>query len=131
MAGMVRMPTRALVVADALGLAIFTIVGAQRALDGHFSPLVAIVMGTMTGVFGGIVRDLLCGEVPLILRKEVYATASLAGGLVFVLFLHLQMSMPVAAVIAAAVILTIRLAAIHWELSLPTFHPAPPEKQDY
>jgi len=129
LAGMVRMPTRALVVADALGLAIFTIVGAQRALDGHFSPLIAVVMGTMTGVFGGIVRDLLCGEVPLILRKEVYATASLAGGLVFVLFLRLQMSMPVAAVIAAAVILVIRLAAIHWGLSLPTFRAPENEAQ--
>jgi uncharacterized membrane protein YeiH len=116
-----RLPGKALLVADAFGLAVFTAIGAHRSLAFGTGALVAMIMGMMTGVAGGMVRDILCGEIPLVLRKEVYAIASLAGGAV--LCLLAAASLPVAVYMAAAAVVTlgVRLAAIHWKLSLPVF----------
>jgi uncharacterized membrane protein YeiH len=81
-------------------------------------------MGLMTGVAGGIVRDVLSGEIPLVLRREIYATASLAGAAVFVAVGHfLPVRGGVVTLVAMAVTLAVRLAAIHWNLSLPVFSP--------
>jgi len=109
-------------VADALGLAIFTVVGAQKALQAEFSGFIAVITGMTTGVTGGIIRDVLCAKVPQILRREIYATASLAGGVVFVVLRCARAPEGVAAGVAV-VVLCIRLAAIHWNLSLPVFQP--------
>ena len=79
-----RLPEGLLRVADALGLAVFTVIGAERALAAGAPYLVAVLMGMVTGVAGGMIRDLLSGEVPLILRREIYATASLCGAAVVV-----------------------------------------------
>jgi len=117
------LPKRLLVIADAFGLAIFTVIGARIALAQSVHPAVAIVMGVMTGVAGGMIRDVLSGEIPLILRREIYATASLCGAGVFVGLSHLPTPTPLATVIAVAVTLAVRLAAIYWKLSLPVFAP--------
>ena len=77
-------PYRIMTLADAFGLALFTVLGMERALQAEVSPLIAVIMGVMTGVAGGIIRDLLSGQIPLILRREIYATASLAGALTFI-----------------------------------------------
>lgn len=113
-------PYRILNVADAFGLALFTVMGMSRALSAEVSITVAIVMGVMTGVAGGMIRDVLSGQVPLILRREVYATASLAGALVFAGLLHAELELPLASAIAMLVTLAIRLTAIRWKLALPT-----------
>jgi uncharacterized membrane protein YeiH len=111
-----------MLLADALGLAFFTILGTDKALDWKVHPGIAAMMGLMTGVAGGMVRDVLCGEIPLVLRREIYATASLAGAAVFVTVGHYLPGRPVAvAVLAMAVTLGVRLAAIRWDLSLPRF----------
>ncbi len=118
-----RLPRKALLVADAFGLAVFTVIGARKALEADVSPVIAVLMGMMTGVAGGMIRDVLSGEIPLILRREIYATASLCGAIVFA---ALSWGFPGAAantVIAVVVILAIRLAALKWGLSLPTFSP--------
>ena len=118
-------PRRALVIGDALGLAVFTVVGAQVALAHETTALIAVMMGTMTGVAGGMLRDLLTGEIPLILRQEVYATASLAGGTVFVLStLYLPLA-PWNAVLGITITFLLRLAAIRWQLSLPRWTGGP------
>ncbi|QDG49463.1 trimeric intracellular cation channel family protein [Persicimonas caeni] len=75
---------RALVWADAVGLATFAVLGTQAALAQQVSPVIAVAMGVMTATFGGIVRDVLCDDVPLILRREIYATAALVGAVVYV-----------------------------------------------
>jgi uncharacterized membrane protein YeiH len=80
-----RMAASVLNWADAVGLAVFSLIGAQAALAAGTSPLIAVVMGMMTASFGGLIRDLLCDEPPMILHREVYATAAAAGALVFVL----------------------------------------------
>lgn len=110
-----------LMYADALGLAIFTIIGFQKGYQITNVYSIAIVMGVATGVVGGIIRDLLAGEIPLILRQEIYASASLCGAVLLALLVHLQLPSSLAITAAILTTLFIRLAALHWNLSLPVF----------
>ncbi len=111
-----------LLVLDAFGLAVFTVIGCQKAVEAHLaSGAIVAIMGVMTGVAGGIIRDVLCGEIPLVLRKEIYATASLLGGLVFVGLWKMGIGGAESVAIAGAAVLAVRLSAIHWQLSLPVF----------
>ena len=112
-------PHKALQVADALGLALFTLSGAQIAQDAGHSGLIAVVMGTITGVFGGVLRDVLCAEIPMILRRgNIYATAAIAGASVFVL---LPVGHDWALAFGMLTVAGLRLAAIAWNLQLPVF----------
>ncbi len=110
-----------LLVADACGLALFSVLGAREALAAGASPAIAVAMGVMTGVAGGLMRDVLCGEMPLILRQEVYATAALTAAGVFVGLTALGVGgdAPLWGGILAG--LGLRLAAIRWGFSLPIF----------
>lgn len=116
---------------DAFGLAIFTVIGADIALAHDVSWVVAVIMGMMTGVAGGMLRDILAGEIPLILRTEIYATASMCGALVFIGLTSLYPTgsygpFPAdkANMLAGILVtLTLRLVAIKWNLSLPVFSP--------
>lgn len=114
-------PRRALLVADALGLAIFTVSGAGIALNAGLPGVTAVVMGAITGTAGGAIRDVLTSEIPLILRRDLYATASLAGGVVYVGLVAFVGSAFVAALVGAGVVVALRLAAIVWGLHLPVF----------
>ncbi|WOT04364.1 trimeric intracellular cation channel family protein [Shewanella youngdeokensis] len=116
-----RVGRYSLPVADALGLALFTIIGADKALSLELSGMVAVVMGLITGVGGGIIRDLLCQQVPMVLRTEIYATASIIGGICYTVSLTLGAPDLFALLFAMAIALVIRLAAIRWHLSLPSF----------
>jgi uncharacterized membrane protein YeiH len=115
------LPLKLLSVADAFGLAVFTVLGTQKALDMDISPGIAVVMGVMSGVFGGMIRDVLSGEIPLILRREIYATASLCGAVTFCVVSYAQQNQSLAAIASVIVTLTLRLSAIKWEMSLPLF----------
>lgn len=105
--------------ADALGMALFCVLGAERALDSNASALVAIVMGVMSATFGGIVRDVLCAQVPLILRQEIYATAAAAGATLFVLLVALGAPESPALIAGFAAAFLIRGAALKFGWSLP------------
>lgn len=116
-----EIPNTTLLISDAFGLAIFTVVGTQKALALGTNVGIAAVMGVMTGVVGGIIRDILSGEIPLILRREVYATASLCGALTFC-GISLNIENQILAIISSiAVTLALRLSAIKWNLSLPLY----------
>lgn len=116
-----RPPDRLLLVADALGLALFTISGAQIAEARGLSGIVVILMGTLTGVAGGVLRDVLSAEIPIILRKgQIYATASIAGTTMYLL-LQLAIPQATAALAGMAAIALLRIAAIVWDLTLPVF----------
>lgn len=115
------LPGRLLVVADAFGLAVFTVVGTQKAESMGAPTLICILMGVMTGAVGGMIRDVLSGEVPLVLRREIYATASLCGAIAYVAMSALVPGAAVNTVVAMVVALALRLAAIRWKLSLPIF----------
>ena len=115
------LPHKLLSVADAFGLAVFTVVGTQKALDLGTSAGIAAVMGVMTGVVGGMVRDVLSGEIPLILRREIYATASLCGAATFLGVSLALRNEALAALASVAVTLGLRLSAIKWRMSLPLY----------
>ncbi len=111
---------RALLVADALGLAFFTIAGAQIAEQVGVSNLIAVLMGTITGVAGGVLRDVLTAEIPLVMRPgRLYATAAIAGAATYVLLVHGGVSRDAAALFGMAMIAGLRLAAIMWRIELP------------
>ena len=114
-------PNKLLLWLDALGLAVFTVIGAQKALDFGLAMPVVVLMGVMTGVLGGIIRDVLAGEVPLIFRKEIYATASVLGAIVYVIALEWFAVMEWAAILTIVLVFTLRVWAIHAKASLPTF----------
>jgi uncharacterized membrane protein YeiH len=115
-------PWTALLLADALGLALFTISGAQVAEQRGLPGIIAVVMGTITGSAGGVLRDILSGEVPLLLRHtELYATASIVGSTVYLLAKDLGLAVTPAALLGMATIAALRFAAILWRLRLPVF----------
>lgn len=117
-----RIPKRFLLIADAFGLALFAVVGTQKSLSLGAPFSVAIVMGTITGVAGGMIRDVLCNVIPMILRQEIYALAAMLGGGLFVGLRHLAWSENEATIVAVLGALLLRLAAIYWQVSLPAFH---------
>lgn len=107
--------------ADAVGLAVFSLIGAQAALAAGTSPFIAVVMGMMTASFGGLIRDMLCNEPPMILHREVYASAAVAGATVFIV-LH-ELAAPALLTLAAGflVALVVRGLGIVYGLHLPAF----------
>ena len=116
-----RPPAKALQFADAFGLAVFTVIGTGKAISLGVPGSIAVISGVMTGVAGGIIRDILSGEIPLVLKAEIYATASRCGAITFAVLTKHFLAMQMPAPIAITVILVLRLAAIHWNLSLPIF----------
>lgn len=114
------LPQRPLLLADALGLALFTVIGTEAALSANVSWMIAIMLGTMGSVAGGIIRDILSDEIPLILRKEIYATASILGAATFIAATYLQLPPAVSSLLGAGVTLVLRLLAIWHEWSLPS-----------
>ena len=118
---LVRLPANLFVVPDAMGLALFTIIGTQTALALGAPWIVATFLGVVTGVFGGVLRDILCNEVPLVFAGELYATASWAGAMLFVGLLRLGVAGGNASLLAMAAIFLLRMAAIRWRITLPSF----------
>lgn len=116
-----RLPWYILPVSDAIGLAVFVGIGVEKALKYNADPMIAVIMGVMTGCGGGIIRDILAREVPMVLRSEVYATACILGGIVHTSSLAFDIESSTSMLLGVATTLTIRLAAIRWHLSLPTF----------
>ena len=118
-----HLPHRALAVADAFGLALFGIAGTEKALVFGSPGIVAILLGVVTGVAGGILRDVLRSEIPWVFKPDVnlYATAVFVGALVFVLLREWLPPSETHRYIGMAVILGLRLAAMRWKLRLPTF----------
>jgi uncharacterized membrane protein YeiH len=116
-----RPPGDALLYADALGLALFTIAGAQIAEAAGLSPIIVVLMATITGVAGGVLRDVLCAEIPLILRRDIYATAAIVGASAYLLAKMLGAPRPWASGLGMATVATLRVVAIVRGLGLPTF----------
>ncbi len=111
-----------LLLADAFGLAVFTVIGTEVALQNQVPNSTAVIMGVMTGVAGGVMRDVICNEIPLIFKKEIYATACIAGSLTFILLRDLGTPHWLDTGISMLVVLLTRVAALRWGLALPRFH---------
>jgi uncharacterized membrane protein YeiH len=115
-------PRTSLLIADALGLALFTISGAQVAEARNLPVIIVVLMGAITGTAGGLLRDVLSGEVPLLLRQtDLYATAAIAGATAYLVGQSVGMGRPIAALMGMATVVALRLASIFWELRLPVF----------
>ncbi len=114
-------PGNALLVADALGLALFTLSGAQVAETAQCTPIIVVLMGTMTGVAGGILRDVITTQVPLILRRDIYATAAIVGVVLYLLLQTSGLQRSRAFGAGMVVVVGLRLLAIRWGLQLPIF----------
>lgn len=115
------LPVRWLLAPDALGLALFAVLGTQIALDHGAGGFVASLLGVITGVFGGVLRDVLCNEVPLVFTGELYATSAWIGSLLLIGLYFMEFPRLIAMLIAVAVIFAVRMAGMHWRITLPTF----------
>lgn len=120
-AQLLPVPRQTLLVADAFGLAIFAITGARIAESKGCSPLVVILMGTLTGSGGGVLRDVLTAQVPLLLRSDIYASAAIAGIVAYLLLRTARASSRTAMVAGLLVVVGTRLAAVAFDLHLPAF----------
>ncbi len=107
---------------DAAGLAIFTVTGTTIALAAGLSPVPAVLLGMLTGIGGGALRDILAAEVPLVLRSEVYAVASLLGAIIITLANQVQVLGPTIEIIAAAATFTLRMVSVRRGWKIPTAH---------
>jgi len=117
-----RPPANALAIADALGLGFFAIGGAQVAEAAGYTGIVVVLMGTITGSAGGVVRDVLTGDVPMILRRgELYATPAIAGTTLYFVLQGVGLPGPAAGICGTVTVVAIRLAAVLWGWKLPTF----------
>jgi uncharacterized membrane protein YeiH len=118
-------PGHSFLIADALGLALFAISGAQIAEAAGLSPLIVVLMGTMTGTAGGMLRDVMSARVPLIFRQDLYATAAIGGIVVYLILQKLGTPRSVAIGAGVLVILLMRLMAVVWGAHLPRLHMHP------
>lgn len=114
--------TTTLFLFDALGLGLFTIVGINLGIEKNFSMGVCITLGTITACFGGVVRDVLLNNIPLIFRKEIYALACITGGIVYFLLRKTSLEGDLITVLCILLIFTIRIVAVRFKLSLPHFY---------
>ena len=104
---------------DAIGLGLFTIVGISKSIEAGLPFWVCIVMGTITGSVGGVIRDVLLNEVPLLLRKDIYALACIIGGVVYFACVRVNLSMNLTEIIAALVVIVVRVLSLKFHIHLP------------
>ncbi len=107
---------------DSLGLGLFTIIGLQKGMELNFPPGICVALGTVTGCFGGVARDILLNEIPLIFRKEIYASACIAGGIVFYALRMMHLQNVWDQVVCICVIVVIRIVVVRYKLSLPSLY---------
>lgn len=112
---------------DAIGLGFFTVVGLEKSMAADFPMWINIIMGCITGATGGIIRDILLNEVPLIFRKDIYAIACAGGGIAYCICHHFGLPSVANQVIGAASVILIRIIAVHFGISLPSLSP---DKED-
>lgn len=106
---------------DTLGIALFTIVGMEKALHLGINPVIAPVMGMFTAVFGSVIRDTMLNELPILFRKEIYAVACLIGAIVYLFLMQFHVERSINFFVSGGVIVFVRLMAIKYNLSLPKF----------
>nr|MBP9601767.1 TRIC cation channel family protein [Lutibacter sp.] len=113
---------KSLLLFDTIGLGLYTIMGTEIGLKADFHPVIVISIATMSAAFGGVVRDILCNEVPVIFRGEIYATACVFGSITYLILHHFNMSETIIYMATSGVVISIRLIAVIFHLSLPSFY---------
>lgn len=104
---------------DTIGLAIFTLIGIEKGMEVGLHPIICVTLGTITACFGGVIRDILGNEIPVIFKKEIYATVCIIGGLVYYVLYYIEVSKDLNYLVTAGVIVAIRIFAVVNKWSLP------------
>ena len=105
---------------DTIGLGVFTLIGLEKGINIGLHPFICIALGTMTACFGGVIRDILCTEIPIIFRREIYATICILGGIIFFVLRKLNFESDVLYLTTSLVIISVRLMAVKFKWYLPT-----------
>ncbi|KYG74547.1 putative membrane protein YeiH [Roseivirga ehrenbergii] len=105
---------------DSIGIGLFTILGIEKTLSFGLTPVIAVMMGTVSAVFGGVLRDTLANEVPLIFRQEIYATACLTGGILFLVLGQFNVNVDVRIILTVIYIIALRIVSVKYKWSFPT-----------
>lgn len=113
---------RSLFLFDTVGIGLYTVVGIEKGLTADFPAVICIAIGTMSACFGGVIRDILCNEIPVIFRKEIYATACILGGVCYFLLLLTPLTESAVFIISGLVVMLARTAAVYFKLQLPSVY---------
>lgn len=113
---------RSLFLFDTIGIALYTLVGIEKGVQMDLHPIICISLGTISACFGGVIRDILCNEIPIIFRKEIYATACILGGVFYFLLNLTSLDINWVVIISGSVVITVRLLAVRFHLSLPSVY---------
>lgn len=116
---------------DTIGIGLYTVVGVENGIAEGFSPIICVALGTMSACFGGVIRDILCNEIPQIFRKEIYATACILGGFSYFIFLKLNLPLSLIFIFSGLVVIIVRLSAVIFKLSLPSVYKKNEDIEDY
>tara|TARA_R110000850_G_scaffold277086_1_gene422291 strand:- start:15337 stop:15957 length:621 start_codon:yes stop_codon:yes gene_type:complete len=107
---------------DTIGIALYTLVGIEKGIQMDLHPIICVALGTMSACFGGVIRDILCNEIPIIFRKEIYATACILGGIFYFLLSYFPIDPNWVVVFSGSTVITVRLLAVKFKLSLPSVY---------
>lgn len=114
--------SKSLFLFDTIGLGIFTIIGTEIGIQNNFHPLISISLGMITATFGGVIRDTLSNEIPLIFHKEIYATACIIGAVTYLILNQFHIDKNINHIITTLMVIAVRLIAVKFKLQLPTFY---------
>jgi uncharacterized membrane protein YeiH len=107
---------------DTIGIGLYTVVGVEKGINAGLHPIICVALGTISACFGGVIRDILCNEIPVIFRKEIYATACILGGLTYFLLRKLPIENDFVFIIAGLVVIATRLIAVKFKIALPSLY---------
>lgn len=107
---------------DTIGIGLYTVVGIEKGLNANLHPIICIALGTMTASFGGVIRDILCNEIPVIFRKEIYATACILGGITYFVLIGFPIKTDFVFIISGLVVIVSRLLAVKFKIMLPNIY---------
>ena len=113
---------RSLFLFDTIGIGLYTMVGIEKGIGAELLPVMCVVLGTVTASFGGVIRDILCNEIPVIFRKEVYATVCILGGTIYFVLIQFPIDGTLAYIAAILSIIVMRLLAVKFKISLPNIY---------
>ncbi len=114
--------SKSLFLFDTIGLGIFTIIGTEIGIQNNFHPIICVFLGTISASFGGVIRDILANEIPLIFHKEIYATACILGAVTYLILINFDINLDIIHILTIIMVITVRLLAVIFKLKLPTFY---------
>jgi uncharacterized membrane protein YeiH len=116
---------------DTLGIGLYTVAGVEKGIAEGHSAIICVALGTMSACFGGVIRDILCNDIPQIFQREIYATACILGGLSYFVFLRLNFPVGLIFILSGLVVIVVRLSAVIFKLSLPSVYKKDEDIRDY